>query len=194
MNTSVEGIIVNNCQYAPIYLIQDPGATQVITVIFVIIITHISCYLKNKSFLCFQGNTYVLASSNVEPPKPVSNNLKTFYENSGNIENGLLNADTGSRPNAVKKKESILIRNNLKLASFLLPKNDNVNKQYVLDNIVLKPTITTTASTPLPVNHLPVNTVPKIDIDRKIVKLKEVPIINRHRPEKVLPKIKPKDK
>lgn len=31
MNTSVEGIIVNNCQYAPIYLIQDPGATQVLT-------------------------------------------------------------------------------------------------------------------------------------------------------------------
>ncbi|KAJ8725238.1 hypothetical protein PYW07_016196 [Mythimna separata] len=168
MNTSVEGIIVNNCQYAPIYLIQDPGATQ--------------------------GNTYVLASSNVEPPKPVSNNLKTFYENSGNIENGLLNADTGVRPNVIKKKESILIRNNLKLASFLLPKNDNVNKQYVVDNIVLKPTIATTASTPVvPVNHLPVNTVPKIDIDRKIVKLKEVPIINRHRHEKVLPKIKPKE-
>ncbi|KAJ8727210.1 hypothetical protein PYW08_015607 [Mythimna loreyi] len=168
MNTSVEGIIVNNCQYAPIYLIQDPGATQ--------------------------GNTYVLTSSNVEQPKPVSNNLKTFYENSGNIENGLLNADTGIRPNVIKKKESILIRNNLKLASFLLPKNDNVNKQYVVDNIVLKPTITTTASTPVvPVNHHPVNTVPKIDIDRKIVKLKEVPIINRHRPEKVLPKIKPKE-
>ena len=94
----------------------------------------------------------------------------------------------------IKKKESVLIRNNLKLASFLLPKHDNVNKQYVVDNIVLKPTITTAASTPVPVNHHPMNTVPKIDIDRKIVKLKEVPIINRHRPDKVLPKIKPKEK
>ncbi|PZC79842.1 hypothetical protein B5X24_HaOG215711 [Helicoverpa armigera] len=170
MNTSVEGIIVNNCQYAPIYLIQDPGATQ--------------------------GNTYVLTSSNVEPPKPVSNNLKTFYENSGNIENGIINTETGVRPNAIKKKESVLIRNNLKLASFLLPKTENNVNKYVVDNIVLKPTITTTTtpSNPVPVNHHPVNTVPKIDIDRKIVKLKEVPIINRHRPEKVLPKIKPKDK
>ncbi|XP_047023007.1 uncharacterized protein LOC124632278 [Helicoverpa zea] len=169
MNTSVEGIIVNNCQYAPIYLIQDPGATQ--------------------------GNTYVLTSSNVEPPKPVSNNLKTFYENSGNIENGIINTETGVRPNAIKKKESVLIRNNLKLASFLLPKTENNVNKYVVDNIVLKPTITTTTtpSNPVPVNHHPVNTVPKIDIDRKIVKLKEVPIINRHRPEKVLPKIKPKD-
>lgn len=89
-----------------------------------------------------------------------------------------------------------MIKNNLKLASFLLPKHDNVNKQFIVDNIVLKPTITTTASSPVPVNHHPVthNTVPKIDIDRKIVKLKEVPIINRHRPEKVLPKIKPKEK
>ncbi|KAF9416276.1 hypothetical protein HW555_006350 [Spodoptera exigua] len=166
MNTSVEGIIVNNCQYAPIYVIQDPGATQ--------------------------GNTYVLASNNVEAPKPVSNNLKTFYENSGNIENGLINTDTGVKLNVVKKKESVLIGNNLKLASFLLPKNENVNKQYVVDNFVLKPTTTTTASNPIPINH-PLNTVPKIDIDRKIVKLKEVPIINRHRPDKVLPKIKPKE-
>ncbi|KAF9794021.1 hypothetical protein SFRURICE_015190 [Spodoptera frugiperda] len=165
MNTSVEGIIVNNCQYAPIYVIQDPGATQ--------------------------GNTYVLASNNVESPKPVSNNLKSFYENSGNIENGLINTDTGVKLNVVKKKESVLIGNNLKLASFLLPKNENVNKQYVVDNFVLKPTTTTTttASTPIPINN-PLNTVPKIDIDRKIVKLKEVPIINR---QKFLPKIKPKE-
>ncbi|XP_035431424.2 uncharacterized protein LOC118263498 isoform X3 [Spodoptera frugiperda] len=165
MNTSVEGIIVNNCQYAPIYVIQDPGATQ--------------------------GNTYVLASNNVESPKPVSNNLKSFYENSGNIENGLINTDTGVKLNVVKKKESVLIGNNLKLASFLLPKNENVNKQYVVDNFVLKPTTTTTttASNPIPINNT-LNTVPKIDIDRKIVKLKEVPIINR---QKFLPKIKPKE-
>ncbi|CAH0628618.1 unnamed protein product [Chrysodeixis includens] len=154
MNTSVEGIIVNKCQYAPIYLIQDPGATQ--------------------------ANTYVLTPSTVDPPKPVSNNLKTFYENSGNIENGIINTDINVRPNAVKKKEGVLIGNNLKLASFLLPKTENVNKQYIVDNIVLKPNITTTISNPVPVNHHPVNTVPKIDIDRKIVKLKEVPIINRH--------------
>lgn len=144
-----------------------------------------------------QANTYVLTPSTLDQPKPVSNNLKTFYESSGNIENGLINTDAGARPNAIKKKEGVLIRNNLKLASFLLPKNDNINKQYVLDNIILKPSITTTTSSticnPVPVNHHPVNTVPKIDIDRKIVKLKEVPII-RHRPEKVLPKIKPKEK
>lgn len=92
----------------------------------------------------------------------------------------------------VKKKESVLIGNNLKLASFLLPKNENVNKQYVVDNFVLKPTTTTTttASNPIPINNT-LNTVPKIDIDRKIVKLKEVPIINR---QKFLPKIKPKEK
>ncbi|CAB3228817.1 unnamed protein product [Arctia plantaginis] len=162
MNTSVEGIIVNNCQYAPIYLIQDPGSTQ--------------------------ANTYVLASSVVDQPKPISNNLKTFYENSGNIENGLVNVDASARPSLPKKKEGVLIGNNLKLASFLLPKTENVNKQYVVDNIVLKPNVTTTTG-----SSVQVNTVPKIDIDRKIVKLKDVPIINRTRPEKVLPKIKPKE-
>lgn len=136
----------------------------------------------------------MLTPGTVDPPKPVSNNLKTFYENIGNIENGIINTDISVRPNAVKKKEGVLIGNNLKLASFLLPKTENVNKQYIVDNIVLKPNITTTISNPVPVNHHPVNTVPKIDIDRKIVKLKEVPIINRHRPEKILPKIKPKEK
>lgn len=139
-----------------------------------------------------QANTYVLTPSNVEQPKPVTNNLKTFYENSGNIENGLVPVDTATKPAIIKKKESVLIGNNLKLASFLLPKGENVNKQYIIDNVVLKPNVTTTTSSPAPVNT--VNTVPKIDMDRKIVKLKEVPIINRTRPEKVLPKIKPKEK
>ncbi|XP_075972371.1 uncharacterized protein LOC142974103 [Anticarsia gemmatalis] len=177
MNTSVEGIIVNNCQYAPIYLIQDPSAAQV--------------------------NTYVLTPSNGDQPKPISNNLKTFYENSGNIENGLVNVDgTGhpapsahaARPVAVKKKESVLLGHNLKLASFLLPKNENVNKQYVGDNIVLKAhTSSSNPAPPPPPAPVTVNTLPKIDMDRKIVKLKEVPIINRHRFDKVLPKTKPKD-
>lgn len=161
MDTSVEGIIVNNCQIAPIYLIQHPGTNQ--------------------------PNTYVLAPNNAEQAKPISNNLKTFYENSGNIENGLVNVEVAVRPTA-KKKDSILIGNNLGLASFLLPKNDNVNKQYVVDNIVLKPNVNTNPSPPLPVNI-----VPKIDIDRKIVKLKQIPIMSRTRVDKVLPKIKPKE-
>lgn len=188
MNTSVEGIIVNNCQYAPIYLIQDPGATQVITIFIYKFCLLFNLFNQNKSFL-LQANTYVLAPSVIDQPKPISNNLKTFYENSGNIENGLVNVNASARPSLPKKKEGVLIGNNLKLASFLLPKTENVNKQYVVDNIVLKHHVTTTTG-----SSVQVNTVPKIDIDRKIVKLKDVPIINRARPEKVLPKIKPKEK
>lgn len=55
----------------------------------------------------------------------MTDNLKRFYENSGNLENSLLN----SRPRILKRQTSNVIGNNLKLASFLLPKTENFEQK-----------------------------------------------------------------
>ncbi|XP_030038776.2 uncharacterized protein LOC115454178 isoform X1 [Manduca sexta] len=160
MNTVPENNLINSSQYTPVYLIQNAGPTQA---------------------------NYIISLGNVEQ-KPVSDNLKSFYEKSGNIEAAAPTVVTSPKPRILKKPEAATVGNNLKLASFLLPKNDNVNKQYVVNNVILKPSVTT------PIVST-VNTIPKIDIDRKIVKLKDVPPLTpRSRPtERFLPKIKPKE-
>ncbi|KAG6438616.1 hypothetical protein O3G_MSEX000093 [Manduca sexta] len=160
MNTVPENNLINSSQYTPVYLIQNAGPTQA---------------------------NYIISLGNVEQ-KPVSDNLKSFYEKSGNIEAAAPTVVTSPKPRILKKPEAATVGNNLKLASFLLPKNDNVNKQYVVNNVILKPSVTT------PIVSI-VNTIPKIDIDRKIVKLKDVPPLTpRSRPtERFLPKIKPKE-
>ncbi|CAG9792211.1 unnamed protein product [Diatraea saccharalis] len=168
MNTYQDNIIVNSCQYTPVYLVQDTGAIQ--------------------------EQCYTVAQSNADEAKPLTNNLKRFYENSGIFENNHgNNAPNVLKPRILKKQHSKSTGNNLKVANFFLPKstdgniqeNNNLNKQYLtLNNIVIKPTVT-----PASVS----NTVPKVEVDRKIVKLKNFPSAFKQSQEKILPKIKPKE-
>lgn len=117
----------------------------------------------------------------------MGDSLRSFYENSGKLANNLQdNADF--KPKILKKVDNSIVGNNLKLASFLLPKNET-SKQYVtpVKNIVLKPVVASG-------NTSVVNTVPKLDINRKIVKLKNIPNNSKNSiQEKKLPKIKPKE-
>ncbi|XP_028172748.1 uncharacterized protein LOC114361775 [Ostrinia furnacalis] len=163
MNIKQENIVVDSCQFTPVYLVENTGAIQ--------------------------GRSYILTQANVEEPKPVTDNLKSYYENSGILETSFVNnAPTFSKPRILKRQESKLVGNNLKLASFLLPKTNtenNVNKQSVpISNIVYKPVVTTSV----------VHTVPKVEVERKIVRLESFPPKPKptHR-ERILPKIKPKD-
>lgn len=115
--------------------------------------------------------------------------MKSFYENSGKIATNL-DENVEHKPRILKKVDSTIFGNNLKLASFLVPKNDKT-KQYVrpVNNVVLKPTIVTQNATSI------INTVPKFDPNRKIVKLKNIPnSTTTSLQTKKLPKIKPKEK
>ncbi|CAG4985033.1 unnamed protein product [Colias eurytheme] len=171
MNSPIENIIVNSSQYTPVYFIEDPGVNQT-------------------------GSIVVTANQ----PKPMSNTLKTFYENSGKLENNLLQStDTVSftKPEGIVNKTDInVIGNNLKLANFFLPKTGiqiEASKQYIapVNNVVLKPVYvanTNTSSTPTVKN-----TVPKLDVCSKIVKLKDLPSIPKQRTGKIVPKKKPKE-
>ncbi|KAM3968372.1 uncharacterized protein ACR2FA_008408 [Aphomia sociella] len=163
MTTSQENIVVDSCQYTPVYLIQNPGAIQ--------------------------GRSYVVTQTAVEDQKPVSDNLKRFYENSGILENNIVNNVVNvSKPRILKKQDN-KVGNNLKLASFLLPKSVQTSKQYVpISNIVLKPATTT----PTTVTAV-VNTVPRVEVERKIVKMKNFPNVLKPPQERPLPKIKPKE-
>lgn len=129
---------------------------------------------------------YIITLANVEP-KPVSNNLKSFYENSGNIEGVAVNTVNTPKPRILKRPENSVVGNSLKLASFLLPKNDNIaSKPYILNNFVFKPDASGAQTETI-------SSVPKLDIDRKIVKLKDVPIRPRNHVDRLPPKIKPKE-
>ncbi|XP_059059493.1 uncharacterized protein LOC131852782 isoform X2 [Achroia grisella] len=163
MATSQENIVIDSSQYTPVYLIQNPGAIQ--------------------------GRSYVVTQNAVEEQIPVSDNLKTFYENSGILENNIVNNVANvSKPRILKKQDN-KVGNNLKLASFLLPKNVQTNKQYVpINNLVLKPVTTS----PTVVTTV-VNTVPKVTVERKIVKMKNLPNVLKPRQERTLSKIKPKE-
>lgn len=137
----------------------------------------------------FQGQSYFLAQSTIEEPKPISDNLKSFYESSGNLDNSFVNVNSSPKPRILKKQDSGVVGNNLKLASFLLPKTESSNKQqYVVSNVVLKPNVTlsTTTHTSNTVNNIvnnpvnntvcttsTINTIPRLNIDSKIVKLKD---------------------
>ncbi|XP_026765171.2 uncharacterized protein LOC113523408 [Galleria mellonella] len=163
MATSQENIVIDSCQYTPVYLVQNPGAIQ--------------------------GRSYVVTQNTIEEQKPVSDNLKRFYENSGILENNIANNVVNiSKPRILKKQDN-KVGNNLKLASFLLPKNVQTNKQYVpINNIVFKPVTTTpTAVTTV------VNTVPKVTVERKIVKMKNFTNALKPPQERTLSKIKPKE-
>lgn len=116
----------------------------------------------------------------VEPP--ISNNLKTFYENSGILETNLISAENTTKPTILKKTEYNAIGNNLKLANFLKSENKIgmcTQKITTLNNVVLKPMIITNNQS---------STVPKLDMNRKIVQLKDM------RNGRILPKMKPKEK
>ncbi|XP_068627561.1 uncharacterized protein [Battus philenor] len=163
MNTPAENILINSCQYTPVYVIQNPSVSN-------------------------QARSFVISQNNENAQKPVGDSLRSFYENSGKIANNL-QENVEFKPKILKKVDSSVVGNNLKLASFLLPKNDNTSKQYVapVNNIVLKPVVP-------PSNTSVVNIVPKLDINRKIVKLKSIPNSTKTSiPARKLPKIKPKE-
>ncbi|XP_047545852.1 uncharacterized protein LOC125077820 isoform X1 [Vanessa atalanta] len=164
MDTPSENIIINSCQYTPVYFIENPSANQ--------------------------ARSYIITPNSQSAEKPVSENLKRFYENSGKLETNLNGTENSSKPRILKKPECNVVGNNLKLASFLLPKSETKNescKQVItpVNNVVLKPVYI--ANNPCP------NPVPKLDVNSKIVKLKDLPNVIRSQNGKILPKIKPKE-
>ncbi|XP_038213326.1 uncharacterized protein LOC119833407 [Zerene cesonia] len=171
MNSPIENIIVNSSQYTPVYFIEDPGANQA---------------------------RPIVVTANQQ--KPISNTLKTFYENSGKLEDNLLQSTDSvsfTKPEGIIKKTDInVIGNNLKLANFLLPKAGlqiEASKQYIapVNNVVLKPVYVASTNT----SSIPTvtNTIPKLDVCSKIVKLKDLPSTHKHRNGKLVPKKKPKE-
>ncbi|KOB66323.1 Uncharacterized protein OBRU01_21359 [Operophtera brumata] len=148
MNAMPDSFVVNSCQYTPVYLIQDPGVSQ--------------------------GQSYFITQSNLEDSKPVSDNLKAFYESSGNIE-GFVSVNSSPKPRILKKQDSGAVGNNLKLASFLQPKNEGLKHQYLMNGAIVKPNVTLnssngiTSSTTYTTGN---NTI--LNLNSKIVKLKDV--------------------
>lgn len=143
----------------------------------------------------FQAN-YIITLGDVEQ-KPISDNLKSFYEKSGSIENSIPNVIKAPAPRTIKKIDPAAVGNNLKLASFLLPKTEP-SKPYVLNNVILKPSLPAVSNTRKinlqSTEQKTPNTIPVFGIDRKIVKLKDGMLTRRNRVERALPKIKPKEK
>ncbi|CAH2260517.1 jg18251 [Pararge aegeria aegeria] len=167
---SADNIVMNSCQYTPVYFIEDPGVSQ--------------------------ARSYFIAPNDQNADKPVSESLKRFYENSGKLESNLTVADNSFKPKNIKKNDTNVVGNNLKLASFLLPKCETKNElcQPMLtpvNNVLLKPVY---ISNNLNVNSVSSqNPVPKIDVNSRLVKLKDLPNIVRSQNGKILPKIKPKE-
>lgn len=108
----------------------------------------------------------------------MSDNLKAFYESSGNIE---ALASSNAKPRILKKQENGAIGNNLKLASFLQPKNDTLKQQYLMNSIVVKPNATLINSNGISssVTYTTQNNT-RLNLDSKIVKLKDVALKTRH--------------
>lgn len=98
----------------------------------------------------FQGTSYVLTPLTEDQERPITNNLKLFYENSGNIENNLIinNTQYVSKPAASPRLLQEQPGNKLKLASFLIPKNNapsNINNN--ITNVVPKKAVPITTVT-----------------------------------------------
>lgn len=155
-----------------------------------------------------QAGSYYVAQSNQDEQKPVTDNLKRFYENSGILETCLLSSPN-TKPRILKKQNNV-VGNNLKLASFLLPKTENVqnsvqnistisnihNVQNLqkpvpipalsvpVCNVIVKPVVTATGEN---------GTGPRVEIDRKIVRVGSIPYTSRNQ-FRTLPKMKPKEK
>ncbi|XP_041973226.1 uncharacterized protein LOC121728946 [Aricia agestis] len=161
---SVNGIFLDSCQYTPIYFVENPSITQ--------------------------ANSYIVTQNTEDVQKPVSDNLKKFYENSGKLETNLCTVESNKKPTILKKPDSNQVGNNLKLASFLLPKPEpNVCGAQMMvpaSNVLLKPVYI--ANTPNIVNN-----TSKLDIKSKIVQLKEMTNITRTPNGKIVPKTKPKE-
>lgn len=155
-----------------------------------------------------QAGSYYVAQSCQDEQKPVTDNLKRFYENSGNLETCLLSSPN-TKPRILKKQNNV-VGNNLKLASFLLPKTENV--QNSVQNISTISNIHNVQNlqkpVPIPALSIPVNNVivkpavtavgdngtgPRVEIDRKIVRVGTIPYTSRNQC-RTLPKMKPKEK
>ncbi|CAH0721425.1 unnamed protein product, partial [Brenthis ino] len=170
MDASSDNIRMNSCQYTPVYFIENSSVNQ--------------------------ARSYVITPNNLNVDKPISESLKRFYENSGKLETNL-NVTENNIKRILKKPESNVVGNNLKLASFLLPKSEIKNEQCIIpahkpiitpvNNVVLKPVYIANNIAGSP------NPVPKLDVNSKIVKLKDLPNVIRSQNGKILPKIKPKE-
>lgn len=179
MNAMPDSFVVNSCQYTPVYLIQDPGASQVFLCTF--------SYFRNEysSIRIFihvylQGQSYFITQSNIEDSKPVSDNLKAFYESSGNIE-GFVSVNSSPKPRILKKQDNGAVGNNLKLASFLQPKNESLKHQYLMNGMIVKPNVTLNSSNSITSSSTyTTGNNTRLNIDSKIVKLKDVALKTRH--------------
>ncbi|XP_023948689.2 homeobox-like protein HDP1 [Bicyclus anynana] len=171
MNMSADNIILNSCQYTPVYFIENPGVSQ--------------------------ARSYYLAPNIQNAEKPVSESLKRFYENSGKLESNLSTTHIATKPKNVKKVDTNVVGNNLKLASFLLPKSETKPEPCPptitpVNNVLLKPVYISNNRNVNNINNA--NTVPKIDVNSRLVKLKDLPDIVRSQNGRILPKmIKPKE-
>lgn len=136
----------------------------------------IFCYRNNSLTgllinVYLQGQSYFITQSNVEEQSPATDNLKAFYESSGNIDS-FVNVSS-PKPRILKKQDSGAVGNNLKLASFLQPKNESLKQQILMNSMIIKPNSTLngsngmTSSTTYTTGN---NT--RLNIDSKIVKLK----------------------
>ncbi|XP_045459944.1 uncharacterized protein LOC123670495 [Melitaea cinxia] len=161
MNTPSQNIIINSCQYTPVYIIQNHAANQA------------------RPFFITQN------SPAVEPP--VTNNLKTFYENSGILETNLNSDENITQPTIPKKPEYNVVGNNLKLANFLKSENNNgvcPQKITTVNSVVVKP---------MYIANNQSSTMPKLDMNSRIVHLKDLPNVIRAQNGRILPKMKPKE-
>lgn len=191
-NGKSDKITLNSCQYTPIYLIQNSSVSEVFTLHIFVEYKHYDYLLLLKCIpLYLQGRSFVLAPTIKEDSRPVSNNLKLFYENSGNIENSVLIDNVqyvANPPAAPAKKVQEPLGNNLKLASFLVPKKDATKDQYIatISNKILKPTVNSSNTNVLPniniVTSKPNGSRSKANAPRTLIN------------PRLLPKIKPKEK
>lgn len=147
-------------------------------------------------YVYLQGQSYFITQSAAEEPSPTSDNLKTFYDKGINNFEVLMNVSS-PKPRILKKQDSGAVGNNLKLASFLQPKNESLKHQYLMNGTIVKPNVTMantngiTSSTTYTTGN---NT--RLNIDSKIVKLKDVALKTRYNRIERVPQpknTKPKD-
>lgn len=99
-----------------------------------------------------------------------------------------MNVNSSPKPRILKKQDSGTVGNNLKLASFLQPRNESLKQQYLLNGLIVKP------NGPNGPTTYPKGNNTRLNIDSKIVKLKDVSLKTRCNRIERVPKItKPKD-
>lgn len=136
----------------------------------------------------FQASPFFITQNSPTVEPPVTNNLKTFYENSGILETNLNSDENITKPTIPKKPEYNAVGNNLKLANFLKSENNNgvcPQKITTVNSVVVKP---------MYIANNQSSTMPKLDMNSRIVHLKDLPNVIRAQNGRILPKMKPKEK